>query len=316
MTLTELRYVVALARERHFGRAAAACFVSQPTLSVAVKKLEEELGILIFERYQHEVAITPVGERIIEQAQEVLEQAAAIKAIAAEGKDQLKGEFRLGIIYTVGAYLLPKLIPFLHDRASEFRLIIDEDFTANLAPKLRRGDLDAVIVSTPFDLPAVAVEVLYEEPFVVALPRGHALARKQRISTDEMINETLLLLKTGNCFRDQVMAVCPACRGDTFSRDRIQKTLEGTSIETIRSMVAAGSGITILPRLSAREDSGIGPLLDIRQFTEPVPSREIAIAYRTTFPREKAIALIRDAVGECDLPGVTIRNGSRTAVAT
>jgi len=180
VTLTELRYVVALARERHFGRAAAACFVSQPTLSVAVKKLEEELGVLIFERYQHEVTVTPVGERIIEQAQTVLEQAGAIKSIAAQGKDQLKGEFRLGVIYTVGPYLLPKLIPLLHERVPELRLVIDEDFTANLAPRLRRGDLDAVIVSTPFDLPAVAVELLYEEPFVVALPRGHALARKQR----------------------------------------------------------------------------------------------------------------------------------------
>ena len=316
MTLTELRYVVALARERHFGRAATACFVSQPTLSVAVKKLEEELGVLIFERYQHEVAITPVGERIIAQAERVLEQAAVIKTISAEGKDQLKGEFRLGIIYTVAPYLLPRLIPLLHERAPEMRLIIDEDFTANLAPRLRRGDLDAVIISTPFEVAAVNVEVLYEEPFVIALPHGHPLGRKQRITADEMIEETLLLLKTGNCFRDQVMAVCPACGGEAFSRDRIQKTLEGSSIETIRSMVAAGSGITVLPALSAREDGEVGRLLEYRPFAEPVPSREIAIAYRATFPRDKAIAVIRGAVADSGLPGVRLRNGVRSAAAT
>jgi LysR family hydrogen peroxide-inducible transcriptional activator len=164
MTLTELRYIVAVARELHFGRAASACFVSQPTLSVAIKKLEDELGVAIFERHKHDVTVTPVGKKIIEQAQLVLEQARTIKLLADEGKNPLKGNLRLGIIYTIGPYLLPRLIPLLHRAAPELTLIIDEDFTANLADKLKQGDVDMVIVSTPFDIQGIATQVLYKEP--------------------------------------------------------------------------------------------------------------------------------------------------------
>jgi LysR family hydrogen peroxide-inducible transcriptional activator len=301
MTLTELRYIVAVAKELHFGRAAAACFVSQPTLSVAIKKLEDELGTVIFERHQHEVTITPIGEQIIRQAQLVLEQAKTIKLIADESKDPLKGKLRLGVIYTVGPYLLPKLISSLTRRAPDLTLLIDEDFTVNLAEKLRQGDLDIIIVSTPFEVQGVVTEILYKEPFMVALPKGHPLTKKKSIKADDLINETLLLLKTGNCFRDQVMEVCPACKSDTFSRDKIQKTLEGSSLETIRQMVAAGSGVTVLPSSSIMEKQDVDLLLEYRPFARPVPEREVALAYRQTYPRKKLIEILIAAIRDCDL---------------
>lgn len=304
MTLTELRYITAVARELHFGRAAAACFVSQPTLSVAVKKLEEELDVTIFERHQHDVTITPIGEQIIRQAEQVLEQANAIKLFAEESRDQLKGNLRLGIIYTIGPYLLPRLIPALNEMAGELTLIIDEDFTHNLTEKLRRGELDMVVVSTPFDFPGVETQLLYKEPFMVAFSKGHTLEKKKSVKADDLLDETLLLLRSGNCFRDQVIEACPACRSDTFSKTSIQKTLEGSSIETIRSMVAAGSGVTVLPCTSVQPEQEINSLLEYRPFTRPSPERDVVLAYRSTYPREKLIALVTEAVKSIELSGV------------
>ena len=304
MTLTELRYIVAVSRELHFGKAAASCFVSQPTLSVAVKKLEEELGVSIFERHQHDVTVTPLGQRIIEQAQRTLEQANAIKQIAEEGKDQLKGTLRVGAIYTTGPYLLPKIIPLLNARAPELTLILEEDFTHKLSEKLKSGELDVIIISTPFDMPGVTTEVVYTEPLMVALPRDHVLSKKKSIKADDLIEETLLLLRSGNCFRDQVMEACPACKSETFSRNTIQKTLEGSSIETIRQMVAAGSGVTVLPSTSISDEQGVNNLLTFRPFTRPVPEREIAIAFRNSYPRQKLIELLREVIISCKLPNV------------
>ena len=307
MTLTELRYIVAVARERHFGRAAAACFVSQPTLSVAVKKLEDELDVKIFERHPHDVSVTRVGERIVEQARLVLEQSRAIRTIAEEGQDELKGELRLGVIYTVGPYLLPRLIPVLNARAPDMTLIIDEDFTGNLAQRLRNAEIDMALVSLPFVMPSTRTEVLYEEPLVVALPRRHGLTKKKSIRADDLLEETLLLLRTGNCFRDQVIAACPACRSETFSQHRIQRTLEGSSLETIRQMVAAGSGVTVLPYLTAQERTGINRMLEYRPFVRPVPTREIALVYRASNPREGVVRLLREAVAGLEFPGTGIR---------
>lgn len=304
MTLTELRYIVAVSRELHFSKAAASCFVSQPTLSVAVKKLEEELGLVIFERHQHDVTVTALGKRIIEQAIYTLEQSNAIKQIAEEGLDQLKGSLRVGVIYTIGPYLLPRIIPILSKKAPELTLIIDEDYTHKLAEKLKSGELDIIIISTPFAMSGVTCSVLYTEPFIVALPKDHMLAKKKNIKADDLIKETLLLLRSGNCFRDQVMEACPACKSDTFSKNTLQKTLEGSSIETIRQMVAAGSGVTILPCTSVNEDMGVNSLLVFRPFSKPVPEREVALAYRNSYPRQKLIALVGDAIAACELPDV------------
>ena len=304
MTLTELRYIVAVARELHFGRAASTCFVSQPTLSVAVKKLEDELGIALFERHKHDVTVTPVGRKIVEQAQRVLEQAKTIKLLAEEGKNPLKGSLKLGVIYTIGPYLLPRIIPILRRNAPDLTLIIDEDYTVNLATKLKQGDLDMIIVSTPFNIHGIKTEILYREPFVVALPKGHPLTKKKFIKVDDLANETLLLLKSGNCFRDQVMEACPACRADVFNRNSIQQTLEGSSIETIRQMVMAGSGVTVLPNCSISGSDEENSLLEYRPFSRPVPKREVALAYRESYQRKKLIELMIATIGKCEFPGL------------
>jgi LysR family hydrogen peroxide-inducible transcriptional activator len=305
MTLTELRYIVAVARERHFGRAAEACFVSQPTLSVAIKKLEDELGVKLFERRQHEVILTPIGKRVIEQARVVLEQAESIKHIAREGQDELAGPLRLGVIYTVGPYLLPRLIPLLHARAPRMTLLIEENYTENLGEKLKAGDLDLILVSQPFALPGVATRALYREPFVVALPAAHPLAKRHSIKAADLAGETMLLLSAGNCFRDQVIAACPDCVAGPRKQNRLQKTLEGSSIETIRHMVGSGAGVTVLPCTSARDGAALGGLLVFRPFARPAPYRDIALAYRETYPRAKTIDLIKHAVQDCPLGCVT-----------
>ena len=301
MTLTELRYIVAVSRELHFGRAAAACFVSQPTLSVAIKKLEDELDVTIFERRPHDVTVTPVGRRIVEQATAVLEQVNAIKSIAGSEQDQLKGSLKLGVIYTIGPFLLPHLIPILNREAPELTLIIEEDFTLNLAEQLKRGDLDMIIISTPFEQPGATLEVLYREPFTVMLPKNHRLSRKKQVRADDLVEDTLLLLKSGNCFRDQVMDACPACKGDIFSRDKIQQTLEGSSIETIKQMVAAGSGVTVLPSTAIREQDGLGRLVEYRPFAKPVPERDIALAWRNTYPKKQLAQLVSRIIRQCEL---------------
>jgi len=305
MTLTELRYIVAVSRELHFGRAAAACFVSQPTLSVAIKKLEDELDVTIFERRPHDVTITPVGRRIVEQAITVLEQVNAIRTIAGSEKDQLQGSLKLGVIYTIGPFLLPHLIPVLGREAPGLTLIIEEDFTLNLAEQLKRGELDMIIISTPFEQPGATLEVLYREPFTVMLPKNHRLSRRKQVRADDLVEDTLLLLKSGNCFRDQVMDACPACKSDIFSKDKIQKTLEGSSIETIKQMVAAGSGVTVLPSTAIREQDGLGGLVEYRPFAKPVPERDIALAWRNTYPKKQLAQLVSRIIRQCDIPGKT-----------
>lgn len=304
MTLTELRYIVAVARERHFGRAAESCHVSQPTLSVAIKKLEDELGITLFERRQHDVNITPIGERIVSQARVVLEEADTIRHIAREGRDDLKGQLRLGVIYTIGPYLLPKLIPLVHERAPDLKLFIEEHFTERLSEKLRGGELDVIIISLPFAVSGVETRTVYREPFVVTLPNQHPLTRKRNIKPDDLQQETLLLLSAGNCFRDQVMAACPGCIGGSYSKDDIQKTLESSSIETIRHMVGSGAGVTVLPCTSTSNGGDLEGLLEFRPFSKPVPYRDVALAYRKTFPRTRVIDLVEQAMQDCRLPCV------------
>ena len=250
MTLTELRYIVAVAREKHFGRAAEACFVSQPTLSVAIKKLEEELDVKLFERGASEVSATPLGEEIVRQAQAVIEQAAGIKETAKRGKDPLAGPLRLGVIYTIGPYLLPDLVKQAIKLFPQMPLMLQENFTAKLLDMLRTGELDAAILAEPFPDTGLAVAPLYDEPFVVALPEGHALAKRSSIPSEELKKETMLLLGTGHCFRDHVLEVCPEYARFASNAEGIRKSFEGSSLETIKYMVASGMGVTVVPQLS------------------------------------------------------------------
>jgi len=301
VTLTELRYIVAVARERHFGRAAETCFVSQPTLSVAVKKLEDELGVTLFERGPGEVSVTPAGHKIVEQAQRVLEEASRIRELAAAGKDPLAGPLRLGAIYTIGPYLLPKLIPILRRNAPAMQLLIQENFTHRLAEELKSGEVDVILVALPFEEPGVATRAVYDEPFLVAVPKGHPWEGKKRITSEELTRESLLLLGEGHCFRDQVLEICHTVR----ARDRspLARTLEGGSLETIRQMVAGGVGITVLPATSTGA-GGAGDLIRILPFARPVPTRRVGLAWRRSFPRPEAIEALRKAILACNLPQV------------
>lgn len=300
MTLTELRYIVTLAQEQHFGRAAGKCFVSQPTLSVGVKKLEDELGVALFERSRNAVRVTPVGEMIVNQAQKVLEEASSIKQLAKSGQNQLSTPLRVGAIYTIGPYLFPHLVPQLAALAPNMPLYIEENFTAVLRRKLRMGELDTIIIALPFNEPDVLTKPLYDEPFRVLLPGGHPWEKQKEIDPTDLTKEELLLLGEGHCFRDQVLEACPMvatkkeARGDGSG-------IEATSLETIRHMVASGMGISVLPQ-SAVVDSHYAPnVLSTRPFRSPAPSRTVALAWRTSFPRPKAIDVLSEALRQCSI---------------
>ncbi|MGE0330785.1 MAG: LysR substrate-binding domain-containing protein [Ramlibacter sp.] len=312
MTLTELKYIVAVAREKHFGKAAEACFVSQPTLSVAIKKLEDELEVKLFERSANEVTVTPLGEEIVRQAQSVLEQAANIKEIARRGKDPLAGPLKLGIIYTIGPYLLPDLVRQAIARTPQMPLMLQENFTVKLLEMLRTGEIDCAIMAEPFPDTGLATAALYDEPFMVALPSNHPLAARTQVNADELKQETMLLLGNGHCFRDHVLEVCPEFARFSSDAEGIRKSFEGSSLETIKHMVAAGMGVTLVPRLSVPREA-----LDTRKrkkdedafvkylpFEGEPPMRRVVLAWRRSFTRYEAIAALRNAIYACELPGV------------
>lgn len=304
MTLTELKYIVAVARERHFGRAADACFVSQPTLSVAIRKLEEELGVPIFERSSSEVGITPIGLKIIEQAQLILEESANLLDLAKHGRDPLTGPLRVGVIYTIGPYLLPYLVPKQIELTPQMPLLLQENFTENLLELLRQGEIDCAIIALPITGSSFEIADLYDESFLVALPRNHEWAKRTSISASDLKDKTMLLLGTGHCFRDQVLEVCPELSRYSASSEGIQRTFEGSSLETIRHMVAAGIGITVLPESSLAMPGVEHNLLKYVPFSQPVPDRRVVLIWRKSFPRPAAIKALIKAIHECGMPGV------------
>ena len=296
MTLTELRYIVALAQERHFGRAAEKCFVTQPTLSLAIKKLEDELGVLLFERNKNDVIVSAAGEAIIAQARRVLEEASRIHQLAKAGGDSLSGPLRLGVIPTIGPYLLPELVPLLRKAAPHMPLSIEENLTGSLAPLLRQGVLDAALIALPFVLPGVKTRVLYEETFRVIVPKGHPLSRKQKIKSSDLGDDNMLMLNAGHCFRDQVLEACPGQTPGAMEDGRA-----GSSLETIRAMVASGLGISVLP-CSALGKPYQTRSLHVLEFDGPVPSRKVALAWREGFARAEAIDVLARTVKSVNLP--------------
>lgn len=311
MTLTDLRYIVALAETLHFGRAAEKCFVAQPTLSAAVKKLEQELNVMLFERDSSEVRITPVGAAIVVQARKVLGESARIRELAKAGQDPLASPLKLGVIYTIGPYLLPALIPQMRERAPHMPLVIREQYTTQLVAAVQEGELDVIVAALPLEAPGLNVLPLYDEPFRVVTPAAHSFAQRKQIDAAQLADEPMLLLGTGNCFRDQVLQVCPGLRervidsGELDPMSQLPRTLEGTSLETIRHMVASGIGITVLPSAAADPLVETNELLAVRRFRSPQPFRRIALAWRSTFPRQAAIDLLAQAIQACALPGVT-----------
>ena len=306
MTLTELKYIVAVARERHFGRAAEACFVSQPTLPVAIRKLEEELGVVLFERGGAEVGITPIGLRVVAQAQRVLEEGANLREIARQGHDPLEGPLRVGVIYTVGPYLLPHLVPAQIRATPQMPLLLQENYTARLLELLRQGEIDCAILALPLPDTGLAQCALYDEPFYVALPHNHPWAASRQIDSAKLKEETMLLLGAGHCFRDQVLEVCPELSRFSASSEGIQRTFDGSSLETIRHMVAAGIGIPAMPASALGMRGEENQFLAFVPFKPPVPDRRVVLVWRKSFPRLAAIEALVQAVRHCGIPGVTM----------
>lgn len=301
MTLIELKYIIALAKTKHFGRAAEACHVSQPTLSVAIKKLESTLGVVIFERHHNDIRITDIGKKIIDQAQHALLEVSKIQEIADSNQSHIDSPLKIGAIYTVAPYLFPALIPVIKKRAPKMPLIIQEDFTENLRLKLQSGELDAIFIALPFNEAGVVKKTLYDEPFVVLMRKNHPLALKKNISKTDLANENVLLLGNKNCFREQVIKSCPPC----YDKNGNHQTMENASLETVRHMVASGAGITILPS-SATAIKFYNSILCTKPFKTNTPQRTIALAWRAHFPRTKAIDVIIESVSDCHLNGVCI----------
>ncbi len=293
MTLNELRFVVALAKARNFRKAAEVCFVSQPALSLAVKKLEDELGVLLFERNRNDVIMTAIGELVVEQATRAIEEANRVKEIARQGNNQLVGALKLGVIYSIGPYLLPEIIPYLRQSAPEMPLIVEENLTINLETQLRNGVIDVAIIALPFDIPGIKTMPLYEEEFVVVVPISHEWAKRDSISPEELADEKILLLSSGHCFSNQLMQACPRL-------SRNGEILQGNSLDTIRNMVASNLGLTVLPA-SATIERYQNPLIKVVPFTKPAPKRQIALAWRKSYGREKAVEEIAKSIRQLDM---------------
>ncbi len=288
MSLTELKFIVALAQERNFRRAAEKCFVSQPALSLAIKKLEQELNIIIFERSRADVSMTEIGEKIVEQASRVLEETAYIKQLAEQGKNQLKGTLKLGLIHSIGPYLLPEIIPILRKSAPDMPLEVEENLTANLEAQLKNGVIDVAIIALPFNVAGLQYRALYDEEFDVVVPATHHWAKRKHIKPSELSDEKVLLLNSGHCFSNQVTQACPEL-------SRKGEVLQGNSLETIRNMVASNLGITVLP-CSATAERYHNPLIKVIPFAAPAPTRRIAIAWRKSFVRLEAVEKIAESI--------------------
>ena len=306
MKLTQLKYALSVARENSFSRAAEACNVSQPSLSVAIKNLEEELNVTLFERFSHDVQQTREGEKILRQASLAMEEIERIKQIAESTKDELSGPFRIGAIYSVGPYIFPKLIPQIHNGAPDMTLLVEENFTHVLLEYLAQGKVDAALVALPFDHPGMETIPLYNEPFVAALPQGHEWEGRDDLCGDELVGRKLLLLGRGHCFREQVLEVCSEPHALEDDSDGLHNIIEGNSLETIRHMVAVGTGITVLPTsclenflCTAQQSCPMDHSQTVKYayFKQPTPSRTIALAFRKSFPNTKAINAVVDAVG-------------------
>jgi LysR family transcriptional regulator, hydrogen peroxide-inducible genes activator len=284
MNLRDLEYAVCLAGEGQFRRAALRCHVSQPTLSAQIAKLEDELGVQLFERGSRVATPTVNGRALIRQAQVVLDEVARLKALARTGQDPLQGPFQLGVIPTAGPYLMPLLLPALRDRWPQLQLLLREEQTAALVERLRGGSLDAAILSEPLDDDDLRREKLLDEPILVALPRDHPLAAQQRVALGALASEPIILLEEGHCLRDLSLSIC-ASAGFDNRRDDVQ----AAGVETLRQMVMAGIGITLLPELATLAPFGTAELAVYRRFASPEPTRELVLAWRRSFPRGDAL---------------------------
>lgn len=300
MTLNELKYIVAVAKEKHFRKAAEQCFISQPTLSVAIKKLEEELGVVIFERRKQDVLVTDIGQKIIAIAEDILTNTDNIKQISKEAQGDLSTELKIGVIYTIAPFILPKLIPAFQKVAPDVPLIVEENFTHVLSDKLQSGELDIVILSLPFSESNIETLPIYNEKFVAVIPNRHLLAKTDKaIDLKKINNETVLLLGPGHCFRDQVVEAFPNLTKMNYQNDQLQKTFAGSSLETIRYMVSSGAGISVFPVTSLTEHDKA--LFTVKPLIDPIPSRTVALAWRKTFSRHIVLDLLKQTIQKLEI---------------
>ena len=299
MTLQELRYLVAVAEEGQVARAAERCHVGQPTLSTQLKKLEDTLGVKLFERGPRGLKPTAAGAPIIAQARVVLEEAEKLRTLARATQDPMVGTLRLGAIPTLGPYLLPHLLPAIRKTYPKLRLLLSEHLTGQLLEALHRHTLDAALLALPVAHEGLELMELFREPFELALPVGHRLTKKKHAQPHDLTDENLLLLAEGHCLRDQALDVCGAKKSE--SREEVQ----ATSLETLRQMVAAGIGCTLLPQLSTQ--GGARPdkrLIELRPFARPAPTRLIGLVWRARGARAEAARRLGELIRTHLPPGV------------
>jgi LysR family hydrogen peroxide-inducible transcriptional activator len=292
LKLKDLRYLVALADQRHFGRAAARCFVSQPTLSAQLKKLELALGVQLIERAPNAVSLTAVGEEIVARARRILEASDEVVQLARTHQDPLGGRLRLALLPTIGPYILPRLAPLICKALPRLQLRLYEYQTAPMLQKLHAGELDVGVLALPVALEGLECRELYREDFLLAVPERHPLAARERVRVADLKDETLLLLEEGHCLRDQALEVCSRV-GVRDSQD-----FRATSLETLRQMVAAGAGVTLLPELASRGAYRSGQGVVSRPFVRPAPARRIGAVWRKTTPRRAAIDALCELIAQ------------------
>ena len=291
MNLRDLRYLIALAELRHFGKAAEACFVSQPTLSTQIRKLEEELGVVLVERAPRKLMLTAAGQDVVLRARRIVAEVEQMKESARRSRDPEAGSLRLGVFPTLGPYLLPHVVPQLRERFPQLELLLVEEKSDVLLARLREGKLDATLLALPLHDDQLHAEWLFDEPFVLAAPRQHALASRTSLAMAELSDETLLLLEDGHCLREQALDVCRL----TGAQERTG--FRATSLETLRQMVAAGVGVTLLPALSVHAPIVQPDNIRLVPFTAPAPSRQIALVWRKSSALDAFLRTLADTVG-------------------
>ncbi|MBN8264432.1 MAG: DNA-binding transcriptional regulator OxyR [Xanthomonadales bacterium] len=291
MNLRDLKYLVALADLRHFGKAADACFVSQPTLSTQIRKLEDELGVVLVERAPRKVMLTAAGLDVVQRARRIVADVEQMREAARRSRDPESGTLRLGVFPTLGPYLLPHVVPTLRARFPQLELLLVEEKSDELLQRLREGKLDAALLALPLHDDQLHAEFLFEEPFVLAAPQQHPLARRSALDAAELSDETLLLLEDGHCLRDQALDVC------RLSGAREKSGFRATSLETLRQMVAAGVGVTLLPALSVHEPIAQPANIRLVPFRGTAPSRRIALVWRKSSALDAFLHQLGDAIG-------------------
>ncbi|MCI5107423.1 MAG: hydrogen peroxide-inducible genes activator [Pseudomonadales bacterium] len=291
-SIKQLKYLCAVAEHKHFSKAAEACHVTQSTLSAAIQELESQLGVVIFERSKKNVLITPLGERLLHQARIILGDVEDFVSLAKSHDEALAGEIRLGVIPTIGPFLLPHLLADLRKRYTKLKLFLKEDLSAQLVQRLQQGDLDLIILAFPYATPDMETLTLFRDEFLLCLPQGHALEKSKNVRQQQLRGEKLLLLEEGHCLRDHALEACKLESADT------DLVYQGTSLHTLVQMVANGLGVTLLPAMAVEADVLGETHLPLKHFGNENVSREIGMAWRKSDPRREDYRLLAEFIRE------------------